>query len=77
MLKKIESEDKTKNILITLKAEIIINESDIDDNLFKSIYTTGISNIQKILGKVSLWIIESVIEHNVNISNYNPLAGSS
>ena len=34
-----------------LKANIVINKSDIDD-VFESIYTTIISNIQKSLGKV-------------------------
>ena len=29
------------------------------------------------MGKRSGWIIDSVIEHNINISKYNPLAGSS
>ena len=52
VLKKIESEDKTKYDLFYSfsKAEIIINESDID-GVFESIYTTVISNIQKSLGK--------------------------
>ena len=60
--KKIESKDKTKydNFYSRSRAEIIINESDIDD-VFQSIYTTVITNIQKSLG----------------ISKYNPLAGSS
>ena len=41
VFKKIESEDKTKydNFYSSSKAEIIINESDIDD-VFQSIYTT-------------------------------------
>ena len=41
MFKKIENEDKTKydNFYPNSKAEIIINESDIDD-VFQSIYTT-------------------------------------
>ena len=60
VLKKIKSEHKTKY-------ETIINESDIDDNVFKSIYTTVITNIQKIFGKGSGWIIDSVIQHNINI----------
>ena len=34
-------------------------------------------NIQKCLGKVSGWIIGSVIDHTISISKYNPLAGSS
>ena len=58
------------------KAEIIINKSDSDD-VFQSIYTTIISNIQKCLGKGSGWIIHSVIDHTISISKYNPLAGSS
>ena len=49
---------------------------DIND-IFESIYTTIISNIQKYLGKVSGWIIDSVVSHIINISDYNPLAGSS
>ena len=46
-------------------------------NMFKSMYATVTSNIQNILGKGSGWIIDSVIEHNINISMYDPLAGSS
>ena len=42
------------------KVEIINNEIDVDD-VFKSIYTTIISNIQKCLGKSSGWIIDLVI----------------
>ena len=54
VLTKIESEDKTKydNSYSSSKAEIIINASDID-NVFQSIYTTIITNIQKSLGKGS------------------------
>ena len=49
VLKKIESEDKTKydTFHSHSKAETIINESDIDDNVLKSVYITVISNIQK------------------------------
>ena len=51
---KTESEDKTKsdNFYSSWKAEIIINESNIDD-VFQSIYTTIVTNIQKSLGKGS------------------------
>ena len=75
---KIESEDRTKydNFYLSSKAEIIINESDTDD-VFKSFYSTIISNIQKSFGKGSGWIIDSVIEHTISISKYNPLARSS
>ena len=78
-LKKIESEDKTKydTFYSHSKAETIINGSEIDDNVFKSIYTKVISNIQQLLGNCSGWIIDSVIEHNTNMSKYNPLAGGS
>ena len=41
------------------------------------IYTKIILNIQKYLGKGSGWIIDSAIDHNIDISKYNPLAGSS
>ena len=46
-LKKIESDKETKYSTFHLfsKAETIINDSDID-NVFESIYTTIISNIQ-------------------------------
>ena len=54
----------------------IINESDIDD-VFQSIYTTIITNIQKSFGKVSGSIIDLVIDHTISISKYNPLVGSS
>ena len=78
MFKKIESKDKIKydHFYSSSKAEIIINESYIDD-VFESIYTAIISNIQKSLGKCSSWIIDSVIYHTISISKYNPLAGSS
>ena len=63
VLKKIESDDKTKyyTLYSISKAEILINESNTDD-VFESIYTTIISNIGKSLGKGSSWIIDSVIE---------------
>ena len=50
VLNKIESEDiiKHDNFNSSSKAEIVINESDIND-VFKSIYTTIITNTQKSL----------------------------
>ena len=45
--------------------------------MFKSIYTTIITNTQKSLGKGLGWINDSVIDYTVSISKYNPLAGSS
>ena len=52
MLKKIESEDKTKfnNFCLSSKAGVVINESDIDDML-ESIYTTNIAKHTKIFRK--------------------------
>ena len=52
--KKIKTDDQTKySIFISnLKAEIIINESNIDD-ISESIYSTIISNVQNSLGKCS------------------------
>ena len=47
------------------------------EDVFQSIYTTVISKIQKSLGNGSGWIIDSVIDHTIGISKYNPLAGSS
>ena len=78
VFKKIKNVDKTKydNFYSRSKGEIIINESDNDD-VFKPIYTTIIENIQKSLEKGSGWIIDSVVDHTVSISKYNPLAGSS
>ena len=65
---KIEGDDETtySTFYSNLKAETFNNESDID--VFESIYITIISNIQNSLGKGSGWMIDSVIDHTVNIS---------
>ena len=78
VFKIIESEDKTKHdtFYSNSEAEIIISDSDIYD-VCQSIYTTIISNIKKSLGKGSGWISDSVIDHTISISKYNPLAESS
>ena len=57
VLEKIESEGKTKydTFYWNSKAELIINESDIDD-IFQSNYTTIIPIIQKSLRKSLGWI---------------------
>ena len=54
VFKKIDSEDKTKyeNFYSSSTAEKIVNESETDD-VFQSIYTTFITNIQKPLRKGS------------------------
>ena len=78
VIEKIERKYKTKydNFYSNSKPEVIINESDIDD-VFESIYSTIISNIQKFLQKGSDWMIDSVIDHTISISKYNPLSESS
>ena len=78
MFKKVESDYKVKYEIFcsNSKAKIMVNESDIN-NIFESIYTAIISNIQKSLLKGSGWIIDSVIDHSMGISKYNPLARSS
>ena len=45
--------------------------------MFQLIYTTIITSIQKSLRKGLVWFINSVIDHTISISKYNPLAGSS
>ena len=45
--------------------------------MFQSIYTTIKTDICKSLGKGLGWVIDSVIDHAISISKYNPLAGSS
>ena len=65
-----------ENFVQTQKLKQLWTESDIND-AFKSIYSTVISNIQKSLRKCLGWIIDSVIDHNINISKYNTLVGSS
>ena len=72
----IQKDRKYDNFYSSSQAEIIINESDIE-NVFKSIYTTIIANIQKSLGKGSRWIIDSVIDNSMIISKYNTLVRGS
>ena len=70
VFQKIENCDKTRydTFYSNSEAETIINASNID-NAFESICATII--------KSSDWIIDSVIDHLISISKYNPLAGSS
>ena len=70
MFRKIESEHKTKNdnFFLSSKAELIINESDID-NVFQSSYTSITTNIKKSSGKGSGCIIDSVIDHTISIQS--------
>ena len=59
--KKIKSNYKTKysTFYSTSKVETIINESSMDD-LFESIYSPIISNIQKYLGKCWVWLLSQL-----------------
>ena len=70
--KKIESDNAAKytTFYSNSKAETIIYESKIDD-VFESIYTAVISNIKKYLRKGPCYIIDSVVNHSINISKYN------
>ena len=76
--KQIENNHKVKYDIFYLnsKAETIINQNDID-GVFESVYTTIISNIQKSIRKGLGWIVDSVIDHSIDISKVKPLAGSS
>ena len=73
--KKIQSNDKALYSTFYSNAETIINESDIDD-AFEAIYSAVISSKQKFSGQGSSWLIDSVIEHNIDVLKYNHLAGS-
>ena len=74
--KKIQSNDKTlyRTFYSKSKADTIVNEGCIND-VFESIYSTIILNIQKCLRQDSGWITDSLMDHNINISKNNPLAG--
>ena len=76
VLKKIESDDKTKYNTFYSHTRSR-NNYQWKWHVFESVYTAIKSNIRKSLGKGSGWITDSVIEHNINISIYNPLTGSS
>ena len=68
-----------QHLLFELKSRKNINESDIND-VFKSIYSTIISNIKKSPENASGWITDSVIIIIIIIiviSKYYFLAGSS
>ena len=74
---KSENNDATKYTTFSCnsKAETIINETNIGDVISINLYCNYFKHT-KISWKVLLWIIVSVVSH-VNISKYNPLAGSS
>ena len=73
---KIGNKKRYDTIFSKSKTKTTINESNIAD-VFESIYTEVLSNIKKSLGKSSSWLCHSIIDHNINISRYNSLAGSS
>ena len=65
-----DGETKYRTFYVSSKAEILINESDVND-VFGSIYITIISNIQKSFGKGSGWIIDSVVDHTLIFQSTN------
>ena len=68
---------KYNTFYLNLKAETITNESDID-NVFELICTIIISNIKNLQEKLQTGLlIQSQINHDIDISKCNPLAGSS
>ena len=75
---KIESKDQIKfdNFYLSLKAEITISQTGID-NLFEPIFSTLMSYIQKFFGEGSAWTIDFVIDCTISTSKYNPLAAST
>ena len=66
------SEKESRN-----KAEEIPDTLNTKDYIFKSIYATIISNMQKYFGTDSGWIIDLVIDHKINVLRYNGLSVSS
>ena len=66
VVKKIVSEAKEKygTFYLHSNAGTIINKSH-TDNIFESIYTKIIWNLQAFLEKSSSWIINSVMDHNL------------
>ena len=64
VLEKIKSEDKVKydTFYSHSKTEAILNKSDIDDNVYKSIYTKVISNIQKFRKRFKLYLNQSILK---------------
>ena len=73
--KKIESDDETK--YSTFYSSSKIEKITMRVILMMFLNSTIISNKQKFIGKGSAWIIDSVVDHIINISKYKPLSGSS
>ena len=75
--KKIKSDGATKysTLYLNSKVKLIINKSDIDDAFESNLYDY-IKHTKTFLKGLD-WIINSVTDHTINISNYNSLADSS
>ena len=73
--KKMQNDDNSvySTFYSNLKAETTINKSHIDD-LFVTIYSNIIILYKKSLGQDSGWIIDSVRDHNINISKVYSLS---
>ena len=77
-LKKItKNDDETKysTFYSSSESDIIINDTYIDDTP-ESIYSTIMSKIQKPIGKSSSWVIDSMINHTIDILKCKPVNGS-
>ena len=56
------------------KSDMLINSTDIDDT-FESVYGTIISKIQQPLEKGSNWVIDSMIDRNIDRLKCKPVNG--
>ena len=68
--------EKVNNGFFKSKAQEIINETDIETVISE----TGnelINRISEWISEGSWWVIKSVDKHEIDISNYKPLRGSS
>ena len=56
----------------TQKQKQFLRKKDIDD-VFKSVYSTIMLNIQKSFERGLSWVIDSLMDRNINGSNYRKL----
>ena len=69
--KKCDNATKYSTFYSNSNSKTVINESDIND-VFQSIYSMIISNIEKSLVKGSDWIINSAVNHTFDIPGFKP-----
>lgn len=74
-LKKIhEDETMYSTFYSNSKSDMLINGTDINDT-FESVYGTIISKIQQSPEKGSNWVIDSMIDHNIDRLKCKPVNG--